>query len=57
MQRYPNYRYLPLTTREPGNAGQKVYIQDLITSGQIEQHLDAPLDPDRRTSTCAATRR
>jgi ferredoxin--NADP+ reductase len=47
MQRYPNYTYLPLTTREPDNAGGKVYIQDLITSGELEQRLGLPLDPAR----------
>lgn len=47
VDRYPNYKYLTITTREPENEGQKVYIQDLITSGRIEQELDAPLDPDR----------
>ncbi len=45
MSRYPHYKYLSLTTREPQNAGQKVYIQDLITSGQLEDHLQAKLDP------------
>jgi ferredoxin--NADP+ reductase len=45
MRRYPNYTYLPLTTREPSNAGGKVYIQDLITSGELEQRLGRPLDP------------
>ena len=45
MRRYPNYVYLSLTTREATNAGQKVYIQDLITSGQLEERLGAPLDP------------
>jgi ferredoxin--NADP+ reductase len=45
MRRYPNYTYVPLTTREPSNAGGKVYIQDLITSGELEQRLGKPLDP------------
>jgi ferredoxin--NADP+ reductase len=45
MRRYANYTYLPLTTREPSNAGGKVYIQDLITSGELEQRLGKPLDP------------
>lgn len=44
MQRYANYTYLPLTTRE-AKAGQKVYIQDLITSGELERRLDQKLDP------------
>ena len=47
VDRYPNYKYVTITTREPEDEGQKVYIQDLITSGRIEQELDAPLDPDR----------
>jgi ferredoxin--NADP+ reductase len=47
MRRHGNYRYLPLTTREPAQAGQKVYIQDLLTSGQLEERLGAPLDPAR----------
>jgi ferredoxin--NADP+ reductase len=44
MGRYPNYIYLGLTTREPGQT-KKVYIQDLIASGELEEHLGANLDP------------
>jgi ferredoxin--NADP+ reductase len=44
MKQFPNYKYLPLTTREPG-VTKKVYIQDLITTGELEAHLGAPLDP------------
>jgi ferredoxin--NADP+ reductase len=44
-ERYPLYRYLTLTTREPENQGKKVYIQDMIPSGQLEAELGAPLDP------------
>ncbi|MEX1126741.1 MAG: ferredoxin--NADP reductase [Acidimicrobiia bacterium] len=44
-RRYPNYRFVTLTTREPENEGKKVYIQGLITSGQLEAELGAPLDP------------
>jgi ferredoxin--NADP+ reductase len=47
MRRYPHYTYLRLTTREADNAGRKVYIQDLITSGQLEEVLGQPLDPAR----------
>jgi ferredoxin--NADP+ reductase len=43
--RYPNYRHVALTTREPENEGNKLYIQDLITSGRLEDELGAPLDP------------
>jgi ferredoxin--NADP+ reductase len=45
MQRYPNYKYLPLTTREGLGTGGKVYIQDLVTSGELERQLGRPLDP------------
>ena len=45
VERYPAYRYLTLTTREPENEGNKVYIQELITSGQLETELGGPLDP------------
>jgi ferredoxin--NADP+ reductase len=45
MRRYPNYLYLPLTTREVENKACKVYIQDLITSGQLEERLGQALDP------------
>lgn len=44
-RRHGNYKYLSLTTREAQNVGHKVYIQDLITSGQLEDHLQARLDP------------
>ncbi len=43
--RYPNYQYMTLTTREPENEGNKVYIQDLVKSGGLEEALGAPLDP------------
>jgi len=45
MRRHENYKYLALTTRETQNLAHKVYIQDLITSGQLEEHLAKPLDP------------
>lgn len=44
-ERFPNYKYLILTTREPENEGNKVYIQDLILSGRLEEELGASLDP------------
>jgi ferredoxin/flavodoxin---NADP+ reductase len=46
-RRFPTYTYVPLTTREPENEGNKVYIQDLITSGALEEALGRPLDPER----------
>ncbi|MFO0841252.1 MAG: ferredoxin--NADP reductase [Gemmataceae bacterium] len=45
MGRHLNYKYLPLTTREGVGPGGKVYIQDLITSGELEKQLGATLDP------------
>ena len=42
---YPNYRFVPLTTREPENEGNKIYIQDYLTNGRAEEDLAAPLDP------------
>jgi ferredoxin--NADP+ reductase len=47
MRRFPNYTYLSLSTREAANVGHKVYIQDLITSGQLEEKLGVPLEADR----------
>ena len=46
-KRFPNYQYLALTTREADTLGHKVYIQDLITSGQLEDRLGERLDPGR----------
>src|SRR5262249_10029375 len=45
MRRFPNYTYLCLTTREADTVKHKVYIQDLIQSGQLEERLRRPLDP------------
>lgn len=42
-ERYPNYRYLPVPTREPGLP--KLYAQDLLRDGAMEDALRAPLDP------------
>jgi ferredoxin--NADP+ reductase len=47
MRRFPNYKYLSLTTREADTIHHKVYIQDLLTSGKMEEELGAPLDPAR----------
>ena len=46
VERYDNYQYIPLTTREPENEGNKVYIQDLIESGKLEG-MGFALDPER----------
>ncbi|MGH8874301.1 MAG: hypothetical protein ACRDVM_03485 [Acidimicrobiia bacterium] len=42
-ERYPTYRYLPLTTRE--GDGPRLHLQEAIEGGLIEERLDAPLDP------------
>jgi ferredoxin--NADP+ reductase len=47
MQMHPHYRYLSLTTREAETVNHKVYIQDLITSGDLERALGETLDPAR----------
>lgn len=46
MQRYPKYTYLSLTTREADTVKHKVYIQDLISSGQLAERLGRPLNPE-----------
>jgi len=45
MKQFPQYQYLALTTREVETVGQKVYIQDLITSGQLEDRIGEQLNP------------
>jgi ferredoxin/flavodoxin---NADP+ reductase len=47
MRRHSNYAYLSLTTREASDVAHKIYIQDLINSGQLEERLGQPLDPAR----------
>ncbi len=42
-ERYPNYRYLAVPTREADQP--KRYAQDLLEDGSIEDALGAPLDP------------
>jgi ferredoxin--NADP+ reductase len=44
MKDFPQYKYLPLTTRE-ATVTKKVYIQDVIAGGELEEQLGAPLDP------------
>lgn len=46
MTRYPNYLYLGLSTRDE-DVKQKVYIQDLIQTGMLEDLLRQTLDPGR----------
>lgn len=44
MKQFPNYTYLALTTRE-ASVTRKVYIQDLIASGELAERLGGTLDP------------
>jgi ferredoxin--NADP+ reductase len=46
MQQFPVYKYLPLTTRE-ATVTKKVYIQDVISGGELEEQLGETLDPAR----------
>ena len=53
MDQYPNYRYLPCTTREPINTNPelegyvgKQYLQDLFTSGKLAESSDDALSPE-----------
>jgi ferredoxin--NADP+ reductase len=47
MARYPNYTYVPLTTREDVPTTGKMYIQDLLLTGELERRLGAKLEPGR----------
>lgn len=54
MDRYPNYRYLTLTTREPRNLDAAArdyvgvrYLQDYFQSGDLERDADIDLSPER----------
>ncbi len=44
MKAFPNYTYLPLTTRE-ATVTKKTYIQDVIAGGELEEHLGKRLKP------------
>ncbi len=52
MKRFPQYRYLPFTTRDPENLDPshpkyvgKQYLQDLFTSGQLAEAAGDDLSP------------
>ncbi|HBJ36218.1 MAG TPA: ferredoxin--NADP reductase [Planctomycetaceae bacterium] len=52
MARFSNYRYLPITTREPENLESshpkyvgKQYVQQLFLSGELAKLVDDPLSP------------
>lgn len=53
-QRYANYRYLVVTTREPENLDAtrldyvgKRYLQQLVASGELARQTEVSLDPQR----------
>lgn len=53
-KQYAQYRFVPLTTREPENLDPnapnyvgKIYVQQYFESGQFEEQMDCPLDPDK----------
>lgn len=52
MDRYPNYQYVPITTREPENLDPehpgfvgKQYIQNLFITGELADVVGDPLSP------------
>ncbi len=45
-ERYSNYEYIALTTREKDTIQNKVYIQDLILNGELERRLGEKLNPE-----------
>jgi ferredoxin--NADP+ reductase len=45
VARLPNYCYIWLTTREQENLQNKLYIQDLIRTGELERRLGRPIEP------------
>lgn len=44
---HPNYHYIALTTREAQNLNQKVYIQDLIRTGELEEKTGIILNSEK----------
>jgi ferredoxin--NADP+ reductase len=46
QERYTNYTYIALTTREPCN-GRKLYLQEFIGDGYLESALGWKLEPER----------
>ncbi len=47
QERYPDYTYITLTTREPRNQGRKIYLQQFFKDGLLEDALGWKLDSDR----------
>lgn len=46
MEQFPQYKYLPLATREAGLT-KKAYIQDLLLGGELDAAAGGRLDPAR----------
>jgi ferredoxin/flavodoxin---NADP+ reductase len=44
-KQFQNFHYVPLTTREPENKDNKIYIQDFVNNGSLEKLVD--LDPEK----------
>lgn len=42
--RFPNYHYFPIVTREPDEP--KIYVQDVIREGLLEDRFGVDLDPE-----------
>lgn len=45
-EKYPNYSYIWLTTREAAQKNNKKYIQDYILSGMLEEKMGSQLTPE-----------
>lgn len=45
--RFPAYHYLARTTREPGDAGPRLYLQDYVGGGHLEHDVGFTLVPGR----------
>lgn len=45
MELYPNYGYVAIATREPGEPSRR--LQDLLRSGELEERIGFRLDPAR----------
>src|SRR5262249_31092943 len=47
MAQHSNYTYIPLTTREADTINRKIYIQELMSSGRLEEAISQVLDQER----------
>jgi ferredoxin--NADP+ reductase len=46
MKRFPQCHYVSVATRE-GTPGEKVYLQDMLESGDLEKRTGTRFDPER----------